>query len=285
MAPRKEGLTTLMERKSVGNPEHLGHRRSVAKPRDWMQKTTSISGRFFSLRRSSVSRRRDYISDEYRFVRRMDRRLLGGRALNVLDLGCGKGKLDTMLSAHYFVTGIDKNRKAVREAKLNAKKARFVTADMRRLNLPERFDIIVSADAIDHGHDLRKAFGSILKTAKGHLSKNGIIIFDITFLRELWERDSTHTDTVSSGGTRYIRVFTRSVEGDSGRFDDTFVRSGARGTSAESYHYISRRLIGLADVVGTLKRLGFKVIIYDGWSDLPFKATSQNSPVFVAVKR
>lgn len=245
-----------------------------------------ISSRFFALRKlSSAPAGRDYKAEEYKFIRMVDGKFFGGRTATVLDLGCGEGALDALLSKHYSVTGVDKDAKAIRRARKAVAGVRFVNADMLRLDLPERFDMIVSVHAIDHGDALRKSFGSMLRIARKHLSERGIMIFDVTFLKELWENDPGRTDSVCDGATRYIRVFKHSVEGESGRYCDTFVRSGARGAASESYSGVSGRLLDLGQVTGVLEKLGFSIHIYDGWSNQAFRKGGKNNPVFVAVKR
>ncbi len=250
-----------------------------------MGQSRTISRRFFALRKPSPAAKiRDYKAEEYRFVRMVDRKFLDGRAAKVLDLGCGEGALDAMLSKHYSVTGVDRDPKAIRRARKTAKRARFINADMLSLSMPERFDMIVSADAIDHGPKLRRAFESVLRIARSHLSEGGTLVFDIGFVKELWKNDAVKTYTVSDGATRYIRVFGRSAEGNSGRYYDVFIKSGAQSASAESYSGTSDCLLSLDGITSILKKLGFTVTVYDGWSNRVFKSVGNDSPVFVAVK-
>lgn len=71
---------------------------------------------------------------------------------NILDLGCGTGR---PLSAYltdlgHHVLGADASAAMIARARSNVPNARFDVADMRRLDLGQTFDAILSWDAFFH---------------------------------------------------------------------------------------------------------------------------------------
>jgi len=71
---------------------------------------------------------------------------------NVLDLGCGAGDpIATYLLAQGFaVTGVDSSAPLLAKARARHQQARWLEADMRGLDLGERFDGIIAWDSVFH---------------------------------------------------------------------------------------------------------------------------------------
>jgi predicted TPR repeat methyltransferase len=64
----------------------------------------------------------------------------------VLDLGCGPGiPVTRTLSYHFAVTGLDFSRNMVRAARRNVPGAKFVVADMSKMQMQKRFSGIVAS--------------------------------------------------------------------------------------------------------------------------------------------
>nr|WP_221376462.1 class I SAM-dependent methyltransferase [Actinoplanes polyasparticus] len=69
-----------------------------------------------------------------------------GRGARVLDAGCGTGRLGGYLAAAgHEVVGVDLDPALIAEAQANHPDARWLVGDLSELDLPERFDVIVSA--------------------------------------------------------------------------------------------------------------------------------------------
>lgn len=78
---------------------------------------------------------------------------IGGRNLTILDLGCGRGWLTSLLSRYGSVLGIDPVPAAIERAKvlfpnLNVRLAQ--TEDLINEGFAGRFDLIVSSEVIEH---------------------------------------------------------------------------------------------------------------------------------------
>lgn len=101
----------------------------------------------------------------------------------ILELCCGTGRLTIPLAKDgYNITGVDFTPSMLEEAKLKAAesglKIEFIEADIRNLDLPEKYDLIfIPFNSIHHlykNEDLFKAFN----TVKKHLKKDGLFLLD-----------------------------------------------------------------------------------------------------------
>ena len=80
----------------------------------------------------------------------------------VLDLGCGVGRpmADYMLDSGFRVVGIDSSRSMIDICRARFPDSRWIVADMRELDMGERFDAILAWDSFFHLHmdDQRRMF-------------------------------------------------------------------------------------------------------------------------------
>ncbi len=107
-----------------------------------------------------------------------------GRKINtVLDLGCGTGKHDNILSEHgHRVTGIDISENMIKIAKINAaKNTEYIVGDVRDIELKQKFDAVISLFHVASYQTTNKDFTNYLKTAYNHLNDNGLFIFDFWY--------------------------------------------------------------------------------------------------------
>lgn len=110
-------------------------------------------------------------------------RLVDNTAINILDIGCGNGKLGLelkRLNSDRKITGIEINNEAVKEARLVLDKV--IELDIQNSKLPldkNSFDCIILADVLEHLTDPLK----VLKQISQHLSNDGKIIISIPNMR------------------------------------------------------------------------------------------------------
>ena len=105
------------------------------------------------------------------------------KAKTILNLGCGTGKHDIYFAqAGYTVTGVDLSENMVAIAQKNARKnkatATFVCGDIRTCRLKKKFDVVVSLFHVMSYQTTNADILNALETAKVHLNKNGLLIFD-----------------------------------------------------------------------------------------------------------
>ena len=100
-------------------------------------------------------------------------------ATSILELGCGTGSIIAALAQEYDVTGIDQSPGMLAQARSKLPQARLEVADIRRFDLDDQYEVIVCMfDTINHLTTLSE-WDDCLRSAKRHLSPDGIIIFDM----------------------------------------------------------------------------------------------------------
>lgn len=100
----------------------------------------------------------------------------------MLDIGCGTGTMCFYFAARGIVTtGIDISKKAIKQAKLNARhlsllnKTNFYTSNFPRKNIRGKFDLIVCSEVLEHIKDDGKAVSKIYSL----LRKGGEALFSV----------------------------------------------------------------------------------------------------------
>ncbi|OJF09693.1 methyltransferase family protein [Couchioplanes caeruleus] len=95
------------------------------------------------------------------------------RGSRILDAGCGTGRVGSHLAAAgHDVTGVDLDPELIAAAREDHPGPRWLVGDLSELDLPERFDVIVSAGNV-------MAFAApatrveILRRMRTHLAENG----------------------------------------------------------------------------------------------------------------
>lgn len=101
----------------------------------------------------------------------------------ILELCCGTGRLTIPIAQDgYDISGVDYTSSMLDQAKIKASEAgleiSFIEADIRTLNLQEKYDLIfIPFNSIHHlykNEDLFKVFGAV----KNHLKDGGLFLFD-----------------------------------------------------------------------------------------------------------
>ena len=102
---------------------------------------------------------------------------------NVLQLCCGTGRLTLPIAKDgYDISGVDYTSSMLEQAKEKASKrglkVKFIEANIRTLDLPEKYDFIfITFNSIHHlykNEDLFKAFNVV----KNHLKEGGLFLLD-----------------------------------------------------------------------------------------------------------
>lgn len=101
-------------------------------------------------------------------------------ARTILELGCGTGKHAVCFAAHKFsVHGIDQSETMLHKAKTIATDfISFEKADIRNYTSPEKYDVVISLFHVMSYMTDDPSLCAVFKTAKNHLLKNGLFIFD-----------------------------------------------------------------------------------------------------------
>lgn len=101
----------------------------------------------------------------------------------ILELCCGTGRLTLPIAKEgYDITGVDYTPSMLTQAKVKASEAgleiSFIEADIRTLNLPEKYDLIfIPFNSIHHLYKNEDLF-KVLSVVKNHLKDGGLFLFD-----------------------------------------------------------------------------------------------------------
>lgn len=101
-----------------------------------------------------------------------------GRVL--LDLGCGTGRDAGQLArTGYTVTGLDASAEMIRYARAHHPRVRFLHADMRSFELPERFDVITCLDSTLLYCHRTADLTALLDRCRCHLVPGGLLVAEM----------------------------------------------------------------------------------------------------------
>ena len=98
------------------------------------------------------------------------------RAARILDAGCGPGRVGGHLAAAgHRVVGVDLDPELIAAAEQDHPGPRWIVGDLAELDLPEEFDLIVSAGNVMPfaAPDTR---AEILRRMRGHLAAGGRVV-------------------------------------------------------------------------------------------------------------
>jgi len=133
----------------------------------------------------SLYRDKDY-DGECKLIDQLLRRYAAKPVSRILDLGCGTGGHALRLAATgYEVVGVDRSTDMLRIAKQKSGEAgttlRYHQADLRMLDLGERFDAVLMMFAV-LGYQLDNGdVSNALRAARKHLHPGGLLAFDVWY--------------------------------------------------------------------------------------------------------
>ncbi|MDD2891088.1 MAG: class I SAM-dependent methyltransferase, partial [bacterium] len=99
--------------------------------------------------------------------------------ITLLDYGCGDGYWTSIFSQSPLceVVGVDYNKLRLERCKINAPKAKFIEADLRKKNPGiKKFDIVFCSQVIEHIEDDT----SFLENIRNYIKENGVFILGTT---------------------------------------------------------------------------------------------------------
>jgi SAM-dependent methyltransferase len=143
---------------------------------------SSVFGEGYAAAYDALYRDKDYDA-ECDLVERLAREHGDGPVRRVLDLGCGTGGHALVLAARgYEVVGVDRSEEMLAQARGKAAgSVAFHQADIRTVELGERFDLAVMLFAVlgylGSDDDVRAA----LDAARRHLRPGGLLVFDVWY--------------------------------------------------------------------------------------------------------
>ncbi len=110
--------------------------------------------------------------------------IANGRALSVLDLGCGYGRIaSSYMDEGYTYTGVDISPEAVETARKTYPGTEFIQADLAEYTTRKKYDVVCVLYVFVHFVD-DAAWQKFLKMALGAVKKGGVFFFADVFPQE-----------------------------------------------------------------------------------------------------
>jgi trans-aconitate methyltransferase len=124
----------------------------------------------------------------------LPRRRAGQARQTLLELGSGAGLGTQHLARRFDVTAVDRSAAMLRRGRQRNPDVRHVRADMRTLNLKQRFDVTLCYDAIDHlsrADDARQ----VVRVMARHTAPGGVVILAPAYCRETFHEGEWVSDS------------------------------------------------------------------------------------------
>lgn len=188
------------------------------------------------------------------------------RAKTILDLGCGTGRHDLLLSEKgYALHGVDMSEGMLAVARENAqgKGLEFTLGDVREVRLNKTFDVVVSLFHVmsyqTSNEDLQKAFA----TAYTHLKPGGVFIFDCWYgPAVLTDRPTVRIKRLEDEVIEVTRLAEPVLHAAENIVDvnyNVFIKDKASGSVEELKELHRMRYLFNPEIVFFLEQTGFKV--------------------------
>ena len=225
---------------------------------------------------------------------RLFSRKLGCRLDSILDVPCGNGRLHDFLRAYgYSVYGVDISKELISQARRAhpANDLEYSTGDMRDFSLDRKFDVCLSwFTSFGYFNDNDNI--KVLRTARSHLKKDGIIIIDLSNGEITTEYFKANPKPVfiRERSDEYVSIERPYIEYENGVAyqvrNESIYRKRGRDLLFIKMQRLSRlRLYSRGDLEGQLAKAGFKVLrTFAGYSFKEF-TESDKRMVVVASKK
>ena len=195
----------------------------------------------------------------------------------ILDLGCGTGRHDFLLSQKgYVLTGVDRSEEMLAEANSQlaafgsrANDLRFFQGDIRSVRLSETFDVVVSLFHVMSYQVGNKDLSAALETVRNHLKPGGIFIFDCWYgPAVLTDRPAVRIKRLEDDTCRYTRIAEPAMHPNENVVDvnyHLFIQE-KMGTGCKEVKETHRmRYLFLPELELLLEKAGLEIIAAEEW--------------------
>ncbi|BDZ70667.1 class I SAM-dependent DNA methyltransferase [Methanobacterium petrolearium] len=204
--------------------------------------------------------------------------------MDLLDVACGTGGHAQYLQDSFNIVGLDINHEMLEIAQEKLPGIEFVEGDMKKMDLPHKFDSILCLFSAINYHTTMDELEGTFKRFYEHLKSGGVLIFDLGFCTENWEEGRMLVDAVVQGDLQLARISQSRLY--HGVFNANFVflvKEDGKMDFEIDQHQIG--VFPTSEVAKILEKTGFENHIYNGYNDLPWDKKSDERPVFVSIKK
>ena len=161
---------------------------------------------------------------------------------SLLVFGCGTGRHDRCLEKlGYSLHGIDSSEEMVKKARASSDSIQYEVSDIRTYKTEEKYDAVISLFHVMSYQNTNEDIKLALKSARVHLKKGGILLFDVWYgPGVLTDRPTERVKTVEWKGYNIVRKATPKINPNENivdvRYDFTIKDSKNTKKMTETHH-------------------------------------------------
>lgn len=201
----------------------------------------------------------------------------------LLDVACGTGRHAGVLKDDFDITGVDINPEMLKIAREKLPDIHLIEGDMKKLDLGEKFDVVICMFSAMNYNTTLEEFKGTLKNFYNHLNPGGTLIFDYGINKENWIEGLVSVDTAVDGDLKLARICQSRLENGIFHADFVFLvkEKGILDFDVDEHKL---GVLGIEEVVGSLAYAGFESYIYSEFTSKKWDVLSGERPIFVGVK-
>jgi SAM-dependent methyltransferase len=194
----------------------------------------------------------------------------------ILEVACGAANHSKYLQTYgYKTVGVDLNEGMIKIARKNLPNTEFYVQDMKKLELPMKFDVILCLfNSINYAYGYNQ-LKQILKRFANHLNDGGVIILDTFFIKENWKHERFDAKAFSFPKLDVARVNKIKLDGNYVIVDQTYVIH-ENGKKKIMNNINKMFLFEINKLKESIKESGFEVKLYydlsenkrKGWNNI-----------------
>ena len=200
-------------------------------------------------------------------------------SINILDLGCGTGKHDTLLVKNgYSIDGVDMSRQMLMVAnknrmKINDKEQRnrlnYFHSDIGEFQSSKMYNIVISLFHVVSYQQTNNDLFKALSTAYNHLDSGGIFIFDFWYgPAVLTDRPQVRVKKIENESFHLFRITTPKLYPNKNCVDldfQIFVKDKLKDEIFEFSEVHRMRYFFKPELEVALSNIGFKILEFGEW--------------------
>ena len=211
-----------------------------------------------------------------------------GNVKKVLDIGCGTGSHAKHLAEMgYTVTGIDKSRNMIAEARKKVPKARFVKSTIMDFQTEERFDAALAIFTVINSCTSSEKLQAMFRKVYTLLEPGGLFLFDSGLsVKNVLNKNTMHL--MGSDGKRSAFLMFKMIPVDKREFLLSSILFKKEGKQLDMGIHDDEHigLFSMGELKSSLKKAGFSFHIYESFRMKKYSRFRKQYgfPIFVAKK-
>lgn len=178
---------------------------------------------------------------------------------SILDVGCGSGQHDMLLSQHYQVDGIDTDADALEAARDKNPAGTYYQGNMAKFDVGKTYDAIICMfSAIGYLLSKEKVIAA-LECFRRHLNPGGVIIVEPWLTPQEWQGSRVDMFTYEDDNVKICRMNKSTNEGNLSILHFHYL-VGTKEEGVEHYEEIHKLLLlSVDEMVAAFKAVQLKV--------------------------